>query len=60
VLFAPHAGFQAGDFMNDRIADSAIPEPAMFARRIESLRGQMALEKLAAVLIPSADPHLSE
>ena len=32
----------------------------MFARRIESLRGQMALEKLAAVLIPSADPHLSE
>lgn len=46
--------------MNDRIADSAIPEPAMFARRIESLRGEMALEKLAAVLIPSADPHLSE
>ncbi|WP_250507533.1 aminopeptidase P family protein [Caballeronia sp. GAFFF3] len=46
--------------MNDRIADSAIPEPAMFASRIESLRGQMAREKLAAVLIPSADPHLSE
>lgn len=46
--------------MNDRIAHSAIPEPSTFARRIESLRGQMALEKLAAVLIPSADPHLSE
>ncbi|WP_087049515.1 aminopeptidase P family protein [Caballeronia ptereochthonis] len=46
--------------MNDRIANSAIPEPATFARRIASLRGQMALEKLAAVLIPSADPHLSE
>ncbi|SAK91087.1 aminopeptidase [Caballeronia glebae] len=32
----------------------------MFARRIELLRGQMALDKLAAVLVPSADPHLSE
>lgn len=43
--------------MNDRIAHFAIPEPSTFARRIESLRGKMALEKLAAVLIPSADPH---
>ncbi|WP_284509354.1 aminopeptidase P family protein [Caballeronia sp. GAFFF2] len=46
--------------MNDRIAHSAIPDAAEFARRIESLRGQMALDNLAAVLIPSADPHLSE
>ncbi|MDR5879208.1 aminopeptidase P family protein [Caballeronia sp. LZ032] len=46
--------------MNDRIADSAIPEPSTFARRIDALRRQMALDHLAAVLIPSADPHLSE
>jgi Xaa-Pro aminopeptidase len=43
--------------MNDRIA---IPEAATFASRIESLRGQMARDGVAAVLIPSADPHLSE
>ena len=43
--------------MNDRL-DS--PDAAAFARRIEALRGEMARENLAAVLIPSADPHLSE
>jgi Xaa-Pro aminopeptidase len=43
--------------MNDRLNS---PDAATFSRRIESLRGQMALENLAAVLIPSADPHLSE
>ncbi|KND58914.1 Xaa-Pro aminopeptidase [Candidatus Burkholderia verschuerenii] len=40
--------------MNDHIA---IPDAA---RRIESLRGQMARDGFAAVLIPSVDPHLSE
>ena len=43
--------------MNDRL-DS--PDAAAFARRIEALRGEMARENLAVVLIPSADPHLSE
>jgi Xaa-Pro aminopeptidase len=43
--------------MNDRFNP---PDAAMFARRIELLRGEMAREALAAVLVPSADPHLSE
>jgi Xaa-Pro aminopeptidase len=43
--------------MNDRFNP---PDAAMFARRIELLRGAMAREALAAVLVPSADPHLSE
>ncbi|SAL18583.1 aminopeptidase [Caballeronia choica] len=43
--------------MNDRL-DS--PDAATFSQRIELLRGEMARENLAAVLIPSADPHLSE
>jgi Xaa-Pro aminopeptidase len=42
-------------FMNDRIAI-----PGTFAKRIAALRAHMAREGLAAVLIPSADPHLSE
>ncbi|WP_277186165.1 aminopeptidase P family protein [Caballeronia sp. BR00000012568055] len=43
--------------MNDRIA---IPDAATFAGRIDALRKQMARDQIAAVLIPSADPHLSE
>src|ERR1700722_19550493 len=43
--------------MNDRLNS---PDASTFARRIELLRGEMAREALAAVLIPSADPHLSE
>ncbi|MDR5751760.1 MULTISPECIES: aminopeptidase P family protein [unclassified Caballeronia] len=43
--------------MNDRF-DS--PDAATFSQRIELLRSAMARENLAAVLIPSADPHLSE
>ena len=43
--------------MNDRLI---LPDAATFAERIELLRGAMARETLAAVLIPSADPHLSE
>ncbi len=46
--------------MNDRIAHSAVPDPSTFAARVETLRSQMAAERIDAVLIPSADPHLSE
>ena len=43
--------------MNDRLNT---PDAATFAARIELLRNAMAREALAAVLVPSADPHLSE
>ncbi|WP_244815109.1 aminopeptidase P family protein [Caballeronia sp. Lep1P3] len=46
--------------MNDRIADSAIPDPATFSRRIATLRERMTADAIDAVLVPSADPHLSE
>jgi len=46
--------------MNDRIANSATPDPATFSARIETLRKRMAADDIDAVLIPSADPHLSE
>ncbi|WP_248320576.1 MULTISPECIES: aminopeptidase P family protein [unclassified Caballeronia] len=46
--------------MNDRIAHSAVPDPSTFAARVETLRSRMAAERIDAVLIPSADPHLSE
>ncbi|WP_175946611.1 aminopeptidase P family protein [Caballeronia sp. BCC1704] len=46
--------------MNDRIAHSAVPDPSTFAARVETLRSGMAVERIDAVLIPSADPHLSE
>ena len=43
--------------MNDRLN---LSDAATFAGRIELLRGAMAREALAAVLVPSSDPHLSE
>ena len=43
--------------MNDRLNT---PNGQTFARRIELLRGAMAREALAAVLVPSSDPHISE
>jgi len=43
--------------MNDRLNS---PDGQTFARRIELLRGAMAREALAAVLVPSSDPHTSE
>ncbi|SOE71520.1 Xaa-Pro aminopeptidase [Burkholderia sp. D7] len=43
--------------MNDRLNS---PDGQTFARRIELLRGAMAREALAAVLVPSSDPHISE
>ncbi|MFK4448135.1 Xaa-Pro aminopeptidase [Caballeronia udeis] len=43
--------------MNDRLNS---PDGQTFARRIELLRGAMAREVLAAVLVPSSDPHISE
>jgi Xaa-Pro aminopeptidase len=43
--------------MNDRLNS---PDGETFARRIELLRGAMAREALAAVLVPSSDPHISE
>src|ERR1700688_1882920 len=43
--------------MNDRLNS---PDGKTFARRIELLRGAMAREALAAVLVPSSDPHISE
>lgn len=43
--------------MNDRLNS---PDAQTFARRIELLRGVMAREALAAVLVPSSDPHISE
>jgi Xaa-Pro aminopeptidase len=43
--------------MNDRLNT---PDGQTFARRIELLRGAMAREALAAVLVPSSDPHISE
>src|ERR1700676_196418 len=43
--------------MNDRRNS---PDGQTFARRIELLRGAMAREALAAVLVPSSDPHISE
>ncbi len=43
--------------MNNRLIT---PDAATFAARVELLRGEMAREALAAVLVPSADPHLSE
>ncbi|VXC45868.1 Peptidase M24 [Burkholderia sp. 8Y] len=46
--------------MNDRIADSAVPDPSTFAARVESLRSRLAADRIDAVLVPSADPHLSE
>ncbi|MDR5855524.1 aminopeptidase P family protein [Caballeronia sp. LZ062] len=46
--------------MNDRIAHSAVPEPSTFAARVETLRSRMAADRIDAVLVPSADPHLSE
>ncbi|QSN60944.1 aminopeptidase P family protein [Caballeronia sp. M1242] len=46
--------------MNDRIAHSAVPDPSTFAARVGTLRSRMAAERIDAVLIPSADPHLSE
>ncbi|WP_244847316.1 aminopeptidase P family protein [Caballeronia sp. SL2Y3] len=46
--------------MNDRIAHSAVPDPSTFAARVNTLRSRMAAERIDAVLVPSADPHLSE
>jgi Xaa-Pro aminopeptidase len=43
--------------MNDRLNS---PDGQTYARRIELLRGAMAREALAAVLVPSSDPHISE
>ncbi len=43
--------------MNDRIA---ILDASTFAERIRILRAQLARNGLAAMLFPSADPHLSE
>ncbi len=43
--------------MNDRLNS---PNAETFVRRIELLRGVMAREALAAVLVPSSDPHISE
>ena len=43
--------------MNDRLNT---PNGQTFVRRIELLRGAMAREALAAVLVPSSDPHISE
>jgi Xaa-Pro aminopeptidase len=43
--------------MNNRLNS---PDAHTFARRIELLRGAMAHEALAAVLVPSSDPHISE
>ncbi|KNE75519.1 Xaa-Pro aminopeptidase [Candidatus Burkholderia crenata] len=43
--------------MNDRLNS---PDGQTFALRIELLRGAMAREVLAAVLVPSSDPHISE
>ena len=43
--------------MNDRLNS---PDGQTFARRIELLRGAMAREALAALLVPSSDPHISE
>ncbi|WP_438394500.1 aminopeptidase P family protein [Caballeronia sp. DA-9] len=43
--------------MNDRLNS---PDAQTFAQRIELLRGVMAREALAAVLVPSSDPHISE
>ena len=43
--------------MNDRLNT---PNGQTFAQRIELLRGAMAREALAAVLVPSSDPHISE
>ncbi|WP_250452363.1 aminopeptidase P family protein [Caballeronia sp. ATUFL_M2_KS44] len=46
--------------MNDRVATSATPDAATFARRIDTLRRRLAADRFDAVLVPSADPHLSE
>ncbi|CAH2811140.1 MAG: Xaa-Pro aminopeptidase (EC [uncultured Caballeronia sp.] len=43
--------------MNDRLNS---PDGRTFARRTKLLRGAMAREALAAVLVPSSDPHISE
>jgi Xaa-Pro aminopeptidase len=45
----------AGETMNARL-----PETASIPERIALLRGAMARENLAAYLVPSTDPHLSE
>ena len=37
-----------------------LPETASIPERIAQLRGAMTREGLAAYLVPSADPHLSE
>lgn len=46
--------------MNDRVAHSATPDAATFAHRVETLRRRLAADRFDAVLVPSADPHLSE
>ncbi|MFM0053509.1 M24 family metallopeptidase [Caballeronia grimmiae] len=46
--------------MNDRVAHSATPDAATFAQRVETLRRRLAADRFDAVLVPSADPHLSE
>ncbi|HEY3597057.1 MAG TPA: aminopeptidase P family protein [Paraburkholderia sp.] len=40
--------------------NARLPETASIPERIAQLRGAMTLEGLAAYLVPSADPHLSE
>ena len=40
--------------------NARLPETSSIPERIAHLRGAMAREGLAAYLVPSADPHLSE